>query len=256
VEGPSGDPTCSDGIDNDQDGLTDSDDPDCAPPPPAVEGPSGDPTCSDGIDNDQDGLTDDDDPDCAPPPTASEGPPGDPSCSDSIDNDGDGLMDLNDPGCIAAGNRPPDCGAAEASVRKLWPVDHALHDVTVGGVTDADGDPVALTIISVMQDEPANGTGDGNSCPDAEITGDDTVSLRAERSGITDGRVYHVNFMAEDGLGGSCTGEVTVCVPHNRKTRRGCIDQGPLFDSTSHCAAAPTKVKKRNFSRTQRSGRP
>ncbi len=33
------------------------------------EGPFGDPTCSDGIDNDADGLTDGADPDCAPPPT-------------------------------------------------------------------------------------------------------------------------------------------------------------------------------------------
>jgi hypothetical protein len=68
-EGPPGDPTCSDGIDNDQDGDTDGEDSDCvvAPEP---EGPPGDETCSDGIDNDQDGQTDAEDSDCVEPPAA------------------------------------------------------------------------------------------------------------------------------------------------------------------------------------------
>jgi uncharacterized repeat protein (TIGR01451 family) len=87
--------TCFDGIDNDQDGLTDSDDPDCAPP----EGPFGSPACSDGIDNDNDGLTDSDDPGCA----AVEGPFGSRACSDGIDNDNDGLIDADDPGCQERG---------------------------------------------------------------------------------------------------------------------------------------------------------
>jgi hypothetical protein len=102
-EGPFGDPTCSDGFDNDQDGLIDvltPGDPDCAPPPPP-EGPEGDPSCGNVADDDQDGLADGADPDCqsdAPPVT--EGPPGDPTCSDFIDNDRDGLIDeARDPDC-------------------------------------------------------------------------------------------------------------------------------------------------------------
>jgi hypothetical protein len=59
------------------------------------EGPPGDPSCSDGIDNDGDGLIDQLDPGCQSP----EGPPNHPSCSDGIDNDGDGLVDLADPDC-------------------------------------------------------------------------------------------------------------------------------------------------------------
>jgi hypothetical protein len=42
---------CFDGIDNDGDGFSDLNDPDC-------------PRCFDGIDNDQDGLVDENDPDC------------------------------------------------------------------------------------------------------------------------------------------------------------------------------------------------
>jgi len=95
--------TCHDGLDNDRDGLIDGADPDCQTPP-TTEGPPGDATCSDGVDNDHDGLIDGADPDCQTP----EGPPGNPTCSDGIDNDGDGLIDAADPGCV-----PPDpCTAA------------------------------------------------------------------------------------------------------------------------------------------------
>jgi hypothetical protein len=104
-------PACSDGLDNDSDGLTDHPaDPGCAagsdtdetdpPPPPA-------PACSDGLDNDSDGLidypgdpgctgaTDEDETDIAPPPPS--------ACSDGTDNDVDGLVDHPaDPGCTGA----------------------------------------------------------------------------------------------------------------------------------------------------------
>ena len=52
---------CSDGIDNDGDGKTDSADPDCSVPGNAVEGPA---ACANGIDDDGDGKTDLDDADC------------------------------------------------------------------------------------------------------------------------------------------------------------------------------------------------
>ena len=56
---------CTDGIDNDCDGLIDGEDPDCGGScTPVTEGPFGDPTCSDGIDNDCDDLVDDADQDC------------------------------------------------------------------------------------------------------------------------------------------------------------------------------------------------
>jgi Ca2+-binding RTX toxin-like protein len=67
-----------------------------APAPGAgTEGPAGDDTCSDGVDNDGDTQVDQQDPDCQ----TAEGPPGDATCSDTIDNDGDGKVDANDPDC-------------------------------------------------------------------------------------------------------------------------------------------------------------
>jgi hypothetical protein len=206
-------------------------------PPPGVEGPPGDPTCSDGIDNDDDGLTDEQDPDCIPPPGV-EGPPGDPSCSDGIDNDDDGLTDEEDPDCIPP-NVPPDCSGAAPSIDELWPPNHKMKTIRVEGVFDPDGDPVTITVTALAQDEPLNGRGDGNTCPDAGGIGGDRVMLRSERSGQRDGRIYHIAFDADDGMGGMCTGVVTVCVPHDKARKKSqCVDQGPIFDATGPCAAA------------------
>jgi hypothetical protein len=71
---------------------------------------------------------------------------------------------------------------------------------------------------------------DGTTCPDATGVGTSTAQVRAERSGNGDGRVYHIDFTAIDKNGNSCSGEVTVCVAHDQGG--GCVDQGPVFDST------------------------
>jgi len=171
----------------------------------------------------------------APPvftPPGVEGPPGDPTCEDGVDNDGDGLVDGEDPNCMVSSNEPPDCSAAEPSRAQLWPPNHKFRDVGIEGVVDPDGDPVSIVITGISQDEELNGLGDGNTNVDAQGVGTDTARLRSERSGLGDGRVYHILFTAEDGNGGTCDGEVTVCVPHDRGRGRVCVDQGPLFDST------------------------
>ena len=96
-----GTPACSDGIDNDLDGLTDfPDDPDCDSAADTDEAHQ--PECSDGIDNDGDGDIDfGADLGCSSLIDDTEA--GMPQCSDGIDNDGDGLTDFpDDPGCSAA----------------------------------------------------------------------------------------------------------------------------------------------------------
>lgn len=67
----------------------------------AVAGGGTDPQCSDGIDNDGDGLIDHpDDPGCDSTSDNDETDPVATQCSDGIDNDGDGLTDFpDDPGC-------------------------------------------------------------------------------------------------------------------------------------------------------------
>jgi len=114
-------------------------------------------------------------------------------------------------------NRPPVCTTVKASPGEIWPPNHKFVTVTLSGATDPDGDATTLRISGVTQDEALNGTGDGDTAPDAaRVSGrSDQVQVRAERSGQGDGRVYRISFTASDGVE-SCTGTVSVGVPHDR----------------------------------------
>jgi hypothetical protein len=121
AEGPFGDATCSDGIDNDCDGVTDEIDPDCSAPQE---------TCDNGVDDNGNGLIDCADPQCEGftdgacdtgssgicaagtnvcqngsqvcvqnQPAGTEGPLGSATCTDGLDNDCNGLADASDPNC-------------------------------------------------------------------------------------------------------------------------------------------------------------
>ena len=128
-------------------------------------------------------------------------------------------------------NDSPICNAAQAFPTVLWSPNHQFVPIVVMGVTDPDGDAVTITVTGVTQDEPVNAKGDGNTSPDAVIEAG-AASVRAERSGKGNGRVYEVSFKADDGTGGSCTGKVTVGVPHSLGKGLTAIDDGQLYDST------------------------
>jgi hypothetical protein len=81
----------------------------------------------------------------------------------------------------------------------------------------------------VTQDEPVEATGDGETAPDAELEAGGAVWLRAERAGGGNGRVYAIGFSAVDSLGESCSGTVSVGVPHSFKGTP--VDDGQVFDS-------------------------
>ncbi len=75
-------------------------------PPVDVSSPA-ESICSDGIDNDGDGLIDCLDPDCCSDPAcpayaSNEGANGGVCCANSLDDDGDGLIDGEDPDCLAS----------------------------------------------------------------------------------------------------------------------------------------------------------
>jgi hypothetical protein len=122
---------------------------------------------------------------------------------------------------------PPDASHAYADVGVLWPPDHKMALVHILGVVNPNNDPV--TIDTVTQDEPTNGLGDGDTPIDAIISGD-SVTLRAERSGNGNGRVYRVCFTVHDPEQ-NATVCVTVSVPKSKKTDVA-GDGGSLYDST------------------------
>jgi len=144
-------------------------------------------------------------------------------CSDSDD-------------AIFVPNLPPDCSEAYADLGCLWPPNHKFVDISVMGVTDPDGDSVTITITAITSDEATatdEGSGGAKHAPDADGVGTDTASVRAERSGTGDGRVYMITFTASDGRGGECSGSVMVKVPHDQSTGDcSAIDSGQNYDAT------------------------
>ena len=162
-----------------------------------------------------------------------------PACGDGNLDPGEQCDDgntTNGDGCSAnctIENAPPVCTDATATIGSIWPPNHKMVSVGITGVTDPDSDPVTITITSIMQDEPTNTVGDGNTSCDAQGVGGPAAQVRAERSGSNkvpgNGRFYHIFFTADDGAGGSCEGSVAVAVPHDQSHTP--VDGGPLYNS-------------------------
>ena len=147
-DNPMSKPQCSDGKDNDGDGVIDfPDDPGCTSADDESEDSSALAQCSDGRDNDMDGKTDyptdpgcfaaqqdDETDDCPSGPSC-------PQCSDGKDNDGNGQMDYpNDPGCSAAADNdeytesPGACGS-NVHIQQL-PFDKHVSGMIMAGVSN------------------------------------------------------------------------------------------------------------------------
>ena len=104
----------------------------------------------------------------------------------------------------------------------LWPPNHKMQNVQVRiRIQDACTSPgdLQVELLSVVSNEPDNGTGDGNTVNDiqnAQIGTDDRqVSLRAERAGGGDGRVYTLTYRVTDAAGNETDAEAKVYVPHD-----------------------------------------
>jgi hypothetical protein len=113
---------------------------------------------------------------------------------------------------------PPVITSVSATPSSLWPPNHRMVPVTVAvsAIDICDLTPTCQ-IISVTSNEPDDGLGDGDTAGDAVITGDFTVSLRAERSGRGSGRVYTITVRCTDDSGNSATRAVEVRVAHDQR---------------------------------------
>ncbi|HSB09210.1 MAG TPA: Ig-like domain-containing protein [Blastocatellia bacterium] len=105
-----------------------------------------------------------------------------------------------------------------ASVDKavLWTPNHKLVDVAVNYTVANGCGPVNCTL-SVTSNEPVNGTDDGDTAPDWEIVDAHHVKLRAERSGIGNGRIYTITITCTDDKGNATRATVTVSVPLSQR---------------------------------------
>jgi probable HAF family extracellular repeat protein len=110
-------------------------------------------------------------------------------------------------------------------VVELWPPDHAMRSFRLSdcaSASDSCGGSVDIdargTITSIFSDEPedAAGNGDGHTVGDIAITGAGSFSLRSEREGRGNGRVYGVSFAVTDGDGTTQTATCHFAVPRDQ----------------------------------------
>jgi hypothetical protein len=114
---------------------------------------------------------------------------------------------------------------------ELWPPNHKFH--TISGedcVQDLCDEDLDVTFLSATSDEPVNDKGDGNTDPDI-ILECDSVQLRAERQGGSNGRVYTLAWRAVDDSGNASDGECIVTVPHDQ-SGEAAVDDGPAYELT------------------------
>lgn len=120
---------------------------------------------------------------------------------------------------------------------ELWPPNHRMHRVRPEDcveIRDACDADVTVHFLWASSDEVANGLGDGNHAPDIQDLGCDGVSLRAERAGPGDGRVYRLGYRAVDDAGHAIEGVCEVIVPHDQ-SGRAAVHSGEAY--RTHVAA-------------------
>jgi hypothetical protein len=123
---------------------------------------------------------------------------------------------------------PPQAHPAHTT---LWPPNHELRVMSAracAGVVDACDPQVAVRFTSATSDEPAEATGDGAFEPDIIFDDPASVSLRAERQGPSNGRVYTLSWLARDTAGNELAGSCTVEVPHDQ-SGRAAIAEAPAY---------------------------
>jgi hypothetical protein len=270
---------CSNGEDDDNDGLVDCEDPDCAGH--LACGPNfTELLCDNGMDDDSDGKVDCDDPDCSMRQACN--PDLELICNDELDNDGDGLTDCMDPDCWDAGNcqehcsdgldndgdglidcLDPDC--AEATSCKSEICDNGIDDDGDEKVDCLDPDCVdalhcIITPTLEICDNGIDDDGDGKvDCQDTDCAGGPHCIEGNCADGLDNDRDGHVDCLDPDCLSSpacqvstSCSGaEIIGCGGHLGSTIGRVSSFGVSNCSTDQLAPGGERVYRFHSTVTQ-----
>jgi hypothetical protein len=132
----------------------------------------------------------------------------------------------------------------------FWPPNHRFETFRlsdcVTSVTDScqgrlDINAVGqITRITSDEAEDAGGGGDGNTCRDIAIVNATTASLRVERLGGSNGRVYTVYFTVRDSAGNATNSSCQAQVVHDQSPAHAmAVDSGCAFCVGSGCGSCP-----------------
>jgi hypothetical protein len=109
----------------------------------------------------------------------------------------------------------PSAPLLSVTPRVLWPANHKMVGVVVGAQSSDAVSTVVCAIKEISSSEPDNGLGDGDTVIDVGPTSGLATSLRAERSGAGNGRLYTITVACSDRTGNTSSSSVGVTVPKN-----------------------------------------
>lgn len=117
---------------------------------------------------------------------------------------------------FTADTTPPSLSVS-VTPTELWPVNHEMIEITptINVSDDIDPSPV-VGLVSITSNEGDDVHGDGHTSNDIQID-NGRIFLRAERSGLGEGRIYTLTWSARDAAGNTSTATATVTVPHDKK---------------------------------------
>ena len=107
---------------------------------------------------------------------------------------------------------------------KLWPPNHKLHEIRAEDCVEivgaCPGEELKPRFIWASSDEPVDAKGDGHHEPDILLSSDcRQLSLRSERQGPSDGRVYTLGVRLVDASGDAYETTCSVSVDHDQRGR-------------------------------------
>jgi hypothetical protein len=115
---------------------------------------------------------------------------------------------------LARDTTPPEF-TLSVTPDKLWLVNHKMVEIAPSWVLSDLCDPTPkVSLVSITNSED-DANGDGNKNDDIQII-DGEIYLRAERSGLGNGRIYTITYQAVDNSGNLTLSSATVTVPHNK----------------------------------------
>ncbi|RLC24160.1 MAG: hypothetical protein DRH21_05940 [Deltaproteobacteria bacterium] len=126
-------------------------------------------------------------------------------------------------------------------IASLWPPNHKYEDFELSDFVisvwdncpNVTEDDVDITYAS--SDEPENGEGDGNTYDDIVISNEcKNISVRKERQGGENGRVYTIQFKLDDGNDQVDSAYCYVFVPHNPGSTT--FDDGAAYKVNGDCS--------------------
>ena len=145
---------------------------------------------------------------------------------------------------VQPSNRPPVCSAT-ASADDLWPPNHKPHYLSLTGITDPDGGTITVRYTGILQDEPVDSVGQGNTPEfDGGIEENGARAwVRSERTGNPsipgNGRVYLINYTATDAAGASCSGTTNLALPHDQRGTPAVLSPGRWNSLNGQLTFAP-----------------